>query len=252
MKKNNSGHTGPGKLATPTKRDLVAWVDHSHIQHVENATRSLLHRDIVSARRIRTGYQYKAQRNYHGLYAFAQTGQHIWYESLFEMSALMTLDFTANIQSIASQPMMLQFTSGKVHYPDLFAVHTDGRQVVYDVRPEKLITPKTAGEFAETKRVCDKVGWAYELFTRIDPVVKANMEWLAGYRHPRYRPDLPTQTRVLAAAESPTMFRDLAHVADEGSPARGAMHLYSLLWNRQLTFDMTTLLTTYTNLRKDN
>ncbi|WBM79119.1 TnsA-like heteromeric transposase endonuclease subunit [Cryobacterium breve] len=250
MKRSNSGQTGPGALTTTTRRDLVVWVDHARRQHVENATPALVHRNIVEARRIRTGYQYKAQRNYHGLYAFGQTGQHIWYESLFEMTALMALDFTAGITAIASQPMMMQFADGTVHYPDLFAIHTDGRQVVYDVRPEKLIKPKTQAQFAETKRLCDKVGWAYELFTRIDPLVKANMEWLIGYRHPRYQPNEATQALVLAAADPGARFRDLVHVADRDSPARGAMTVYNLLWHHLLTFDMTAQLTTYTTITK--
>lgn len=250
MKRNNSGQTGPGKLQTTTHRDLVVWVDHSKTQHAENATPALLHRGIVDARRIRTGYQYKAQRNYHGVYAFGQTGQHVWYESLFEMTALMSLDFTADILSVTSQPMMMQFSDGAVHYPDLFAVHTNGRQVVYDVRPEKLVNPKTAAQFAETKRLCDKVGWGYQLFTHIDPIAKANLEWLAGYRHPRYEPDEATRTRVLAAAEIPTTLRELVRTADLRAPARGAISIYNLLWNRLIIFDMTTQLTTHTTITK--
>jgi hypothetical protein len=246
MKRNNSGQTGPGKLPTTTSRDLVLWVDGSRSQHVENATPALLHRDIAGARRIRTGYQYKAQRNYHGVYAFGQTGQHVWYESLFEMTALMSLDFTARINSVVSQPMMMQFADGSVHYPDLFAVHVDGRQVVYDVRPENLINDKATAQFTETKRVCGKVGWDYQVFSHIDPVVKANLEWLAGYRHARYQPDAAILARVLAALRTPVPFRDLVHVADGTSAALGAIAVYNLLWNRALIFDMTTQLTTYT------
>lgn len=250
MTRNNSGQSGPGRLKTATRRDLVVWVDHARTQHVENATPALVHRNIDQARRIRTGYQYKGQRNYHGVYAFGQTGQHVWYESLFEMTALMTLDFTERISSIASQPMMMQFESGAVRYPDLFALHTDGRQVVYDVRPDKLIAPKTVEEFAETRRVCEKVGWAYQLFTHIDPIAKANLEWLAGYRHPRYQPDDETTERVLAAADQPATFRDLVETADTTHRARGAIAVYNLLWNHLLRFDMTTQLTTHTPITK--
>ena len=113
MKRNNSGQAGPGKLKTTAHRDLVVWVDDSKTQHVKNATDALLHRNIVDARRIRTGYQYKGQRNHHGLYAFGQTGKHVWYESLFEMTALMSLDFAAGISSLAAQPMMMQFSNGR-------------------------------------------------------------------------------------------------------------------------------------------
>jgi hypothetical protein len=248
MRRNNSGQMGPGKQATTTRRDLVVWVDESRTQHVQSATPALLHRDIVNARRIRTGYQYKAQRNYHGTYWFSQTESHVWYESLFEMTALMSIDFTADIRSIASQPMMMQFSNGSVHYPDLFAVHSDGRQVVYDVRPKERISEETAIQFAETKRLCDLVGWGYELFTEIDPVAKANLEWLSGYRHKRYLPSVDSTQRLVSAARRGRSFRELTTFAGSEHVAVGAMAIYSLLWRRVLQFDMTTQLTTATTI----
>lgn len=228
------------------------WVDSTKTQHHLRASPELLTRDIQNAKRIRVGYQYKAQRNYHGLYWFAQTGRHVWYESLFEMTALMSLDFHFKIRAISSQPMMMQFTSGKLHVPDLMATHANGQQVVYDVRPDSLITPDTEVQFAETKRICDTVGWEYQLFTAIDPIVKNNLEWLAGYRHARHTPRPHITKRVLAAARTPQPFADLAHVVNDEHPSLGAMALYSLLWNRDLTFDMTLPLTTSTIISKDS
>jgi hypothetical protein len=255
MKRNNSGHTGPGKQASTTKRELVVWVDQSRIQHVEAATPSLLHRDFENARRIRTGYQYKAQRNYHGTYWFSQTGSHVWYESLFEMTALMSMDFTGGITAVASQSMMMQFRDGTVHYPDLFAVHRDGRKVVIDVRPKERIDDAAKVQFAQTKELCDLVGWGYQLFTEIDPVAKANLEWLSGYRHPRYLPNPEVTNKLVTAARRGRTFRDLIKLAGTEHDALGAMAVYSLLWRRILQFDMTTQLTTVTTIHtteKDN
>ena len=252
LKKNNTGRKAPGRIATLLHKDLVVWIDESTTQHVRPAGPALLHEPIQAAKRIRVGHQYKAQRNFHGLYWFAQTGQHVWYESLFEMTALMSLDFFHDIRSISSQPMMMQFAGGKVHFPDLFATHADGHQVVYDVRPERLIDPDAAEQFAETKRICGLVGWEYQLFTSIDPIAKNNLEWLSGYRHPRHVPRPHIRERVLVAAEHARPFTDLVNVVDPHHPALGAMALYNMLWNRSLTFDMTFPLNTFTLISKDN
>jgi hypothetical protein len=248
IKKNNRSQAGPGSQKTSTTKQLVAWVspDSSKTLHVETAGPNLLHRNLHEARRIRTGAQYKAQRNYPGLYAFA--GRHVWHESLFEKSALMSLDYLGGIRTIASQPMMMQFADRTVHYPDFFAVHSDGSQVVYDVRPEELLDEETAVVFAKTKRVCDLVGWRYELFTTIDPLVQSNLEWIAGYSDPRYAPAPDIAQQVLIATINPMRFRDIVEFIDSVIPARGAMTIYNLLWNHLLDFDMTQQLNTYTYL----
>jgi hypothetical protein len=250
LKKRNRGQVGPGKIESLTKRDLIVWIDTSDTQHVQPAGPAMLTKPLHLARRVRTGFQYKAQRNYHGLYWFAQTDQHVWHESLFEMSALMSLDFFHEIEAISAQPMMMQFADGTVHYPDFFATHADGTQVVYDVRPRSRVTPETQAQFDQTKRVCDLVGWKYELFTHIHPAVKANLEWIAGYRHPRYTPSDALRNRVLDAATTPVPFEDLIRVANDTIPALGAMVLYNLIWNRSLQFDMTSPLTSYTTILK--
>ena len=40
--------------------------------------------------------------------------------------------------------------------------------------------------FAATELACAAVGWGYRLVDAPDPVVLANLRWLAGYRHPRH------------------------------------------------------------------
>jgi len=252
LKKNNTGRKAPARIPSLVQKDLVVWIDRAKSQHVRSATPALLHEPIQQAKRIRVGHQYKAQRSFHGLYWFEQTGQHIWYESLFEMTALMSLDFFHDIRAISSQPMMMQFAGGKLHFPDLFATHADGRQVVYDVRPAHLIDDAAAEQFAETRRLCGLVGWEYQLFTAIDPIVKNNIEWLAGYRHERHIPRPHIRDRVMTATVHPRSFAELAAVVDAEHPALGAMALYNLLWNRSLAFDMTLPLTTVTLISKDN
>lgn len=252
LKKNNTGRKAPARISSLRQKDLVVWIDRKDAQHVRVAGPPLLNEPIQQAKRVRVGHQYKAQRNFHGLYWFGQTGEHVWYESLFEMTALMSLDFFHDIHSISSQPMMMQFAGGKLHFPDLFATHADGRQIVYDVRPRELVDDAATTQFAETKRVCDTVGWGYELFTSIDPIAKNNLEWLAGYRHPRHVPKVQVRNRVLAAAESAMPLADLARVVHPDHPALGTMALYNMLWNRSLAFDMTLPLSNFTLISKDN
>ncbi len=54
-----------------------------------------------------------------------------------------------------------------------------------DVRPDDRIEPDDAEAFAATARACRIAGWAFRRVGAIDPVLLANVKWLAGYRHPR-------------------------------------------------------------------
>ena len=55
--------------------------------------------------------------------------------------------------------------------------------------------PRDAAKFEATARACAMVGWNYRLVGVPDPIVTANLRWLAGYRHPRH--DLPDVGEVL-------------------------------------------------------
>jgi hypothetical protein len=43
--------------------------------------------------------------------------------------------------------------------------------------------------FDATRRACELMGWEYRLVGAPNPIVAANLRWLAGYRHPRH--DVP-------------------------------------------------------------
>jgi hypothetical protein len=251
LKKNNRTKAAP--TASPASRlhTLVTWLDAGGAQHTEGASPLLLHRDLHTATRARIGVQYKGKRNYQGIYFFASSRQHVWHESLFEMTALTWLDHQHDIVAIASQPMMLQFPDGRVHFPDYFALHEDGRQVLYDVRPAKLINEKTQAQFDETRRLCNAVGWDYELFTNISPIAKANLEWIAGYRAKRYRPPA-TAIAVLDLLDQPISFRDLQALISPGNRGRGSSAIYSLLWDRIITTDHNQHLNSASTFRRTN
>src|SRR5664280_1981514 len=66
-----------------------------------------------------------------------------------------------------------------------FARRPDGSAVVVDCQPLTRIKPRDAAAFETTRQACREVGWDYRLVCAPDPVLAANVRWLAGYRHPR-------------------------------------------------------------------
>jgi hypothetical protein len=58
--------------------------------------------------------------------------------------------------------------------------------VVVDCRPVDRRAPRDLAAFEATRQACVLAGWEYRLVGAPDPIVTANLRWLAGYRHPRY------------------------------------------------------------------
>ena len=116
-----------------------------------------------------------------------------------ERDHVMALDFDPTVVGIASQPFWLSWRdeAGKLisHAPDFFARRADGTSVVVDCRPVERRKPRDAAKFEATARACAMVGWNYRLVGVPDPIVTANLRWLAEYRHPRH--DLPDVGEVL-------------------------------------------------------
>jgi hypothetical protein len=87
------------------------------------------------------------------------------------------------------------------------------------MRGSGLLQPSTAEiAYASKNRagpmvaLARAVGWCYRLAVPTDPVVAANVRWLAGYRHPRNRgrPDLAAAAQVLIGDPA----SGLSHAAD--------------------------------------
>src|ERR1700748_2980782 len=73
------------------------------------------------------------------------------------------------------------------HAPDYFARRADRSAVVLDCRPVDRRKPADVAKFDATAAACVSLGWEYRLAGAADPIRTANLRWLAGYRHPRYR-----------------------------------------------------------------
>src|SRR5664280_2017680 len=117
------------------------------------------------------------------------------------------------------------------HAPDYFARRADGSAVVVDCQPLTRIKPRDAAAFETTRQACREVGWDYRLVCAPDPVLAANVRWLAGYRHPRN-----AQPEVTAALrEAFTVPGALMDGAQQvGDPIAILPVLFHLLWSQVL------------------
>jgi hypothetical protein len=150
----------------------------------------------------------------------------------------MLLDFDVRVTGLVSQPFRL-FWPGRRgrrgHVPDFFARLSDGTGVVVDVRPDDQIAAEDAEAFAATARACEHAGWVFHRRGLVEPVLLANVKWLAGYRHHRYRlPEIAEQ--LLKVFDRPCgLFVGAEQVGDRLAVLPV---LYHLLWRQILHVEL--------------
>jgi hypothetical protein len=181
---------------------------------------------------------FKGQKNFTGEYWAAISRALVGYESWVERDAAMALDFDPAVVALASQPFRLLWSDGereRGHTPDYFARLEDETGVVVDVRPESLVDEVTAEVFAFTARVCDAVGWQFRQVGDLDQPYRANLRWLARYRHRRcHRAPVADRLREVFAEPQPL----LAGAECVGDRLAVLPVLYHLLWRHELTADL--------------
>ncbi|HEU5423255.1 MAG TPA: TnsA-like heteromeric transposase endonuclease subunit, partial [Nitrolancea sp.] len=181
---------------------------------------------------------YKGQKNFTGWRWVATTGRHVGFESWLERDHLTLLDYDPALTAICSQPFTVFWREGRrerMHTPDYFARAVDGSALVLDVKSQAQITQRDAVAFAAIARVCGEVGWRYERVGELDPVYRANMRWLAAYRHPRFG-ESPLLQRVRACFAQPTPLFAGAQAA--GDRITILPLVYHLLWRQMLRADL--------------
>jgi len=156
----------------------------------------------------------------------------------------MLLDFDPRVTAIAAQPFWLRWRDdagrSRRHAPDLFARLADGSGVVIDVRPDDRIEQKDEEAFDATGKACGLAGWGFRRVGVPDPVLVANVAWLARYRHPRCgSPDLAGLLLEGFAEPSPL----LAGAAAAGDPIAVLPALFHLMWRHALVADLAVRLT---------
>jgi hypothetical protein len=181
---------------------------------------------------------FAGQKSFVGFRWSATTGAHVGYESWLERDHAMLLDFDPQVVGLAAQPFQLFWRDGRRqrrHTPDYFARLADGTGVVVDVRPDNRIEPADAEAFAVTAQACAQVGWQFRRVGAPDPVLAANVRWLAGYRHPRCgRPAVAERLLEVFAQPAP-LFAGAELV---GPRVVVLPVLYHLMWRHLLAADL--------------
>jgi hypothetical protein len=130
----------------------------------------------------------QGQAHYSGWYWSATTGGHVVYESRLELARLLLADFDPRVTAIAAQPFLVTAPSGgrvRRHVPDFLLADRDGGVCVVNVKPaDQLAVPRVAEALAWAGEVFAARGWRHEVWSGADPVLLANVRFLAGYRYP--------------------------------------------------------------------
>jgi hypothetical protein len=164
--------------------------------------------------------------------------RHVGFESWLERDQLTMLDFSPQVGAFSAQPFWLLWScQGKArgHAADFFVRLRDGTGVVVDVRADDGIAPEDADAFEVTAVACASVGWGYRRVGALDPVLAANMRWLAGYRRPRCVRE-EYRRRLLEVFTEPMPV--LAGVAAVGDRIAVLPMLFHLLWAGMLVTDL--------------
>lgn len=189
---------------------------------------------------VRVFGSFHGQRHFSGLWWSATVRRHVGYESWLERDRLMMLDFDPLVIGLSSQPFWLHWPGGR-HAPDYFVRLVCGTGVVIDVRPDERIKSSDAEKFQTTARACGEVGWQYWRLGTPNPVLVANLRWLAGYRHLRCR-DAATALRLRTILTQPMSLEQAVELA--GDRLRVLPTLFHLMWAHNVSTDLTSSLLT--------
>lgn len=188
------------------------------------------------------------------LYFWHRTRSHVWCESQAEKDEVMWLDFTGEVERLWPQPFAITFGQDfdkamTWHVPDFLGLQPSGRLKLYDVRPAERIDQRAQRAFEATSRVCESLGWPYEVLTGHDRNATRVLSWLKACRHERCAPPADAANRILKCAKGGATRRELCEVASPDCPQRANPWVDHLAWHRRLTldlsdrFDSSTLLT---------
>ncbi|WP_220183332.1 TnsA-like heteromeric transposase endonuclease subunit [Sphaerisporangium album] len=185
----------------------------------------------------------KGGTSFAGWYYSVTNADHVGYESWLERDRLILLDADPEVRGIASQPFWLHWHDGvrrRRHAPDYFVRLADGRGRVIDVRADDQIDDAAAQAFEASQRACRSVGWEFARVGVPDPVLMANMRWLARYRRRRCGDRRDVADELLRVFGQPTPLR--AGACSVGDPLLVLPVLFHLLWMGVLAADIGTQL----------
>jgi len=187
---------------------------------------------------------YRGQAHFSGSYWSATMQAPVGYESRLELANLLLADFDPRVSRIQSQPFLLEGDDSdrhRKHIPDYLLGYTDGSTCVVDVKPAaRLTAPKVRESLDWSRRVVEEHGWEYRVECEPNPVLLANVRFLAGYR--RHFQFVPAEVDAAASRlGAPITLNGAiacarAVVADAGLARSLVLHL---LWRQRVRTDMT-------------
>ncbi len=204
-------------------------------------------------RPIRSFPAYRGRRSHQGKYWFSRSQGHVSFESRFEMTALMAVDFRGDATAVSSNPFWLLWPKGQTyqrHAPDFFIRRRDGSALVIDVKPADRVREKDRLQHQRTRDVCLDLSWEYEEFTTIDSTEERNLRLLCAYHHPRFAPSTAARTAIATyvkrSGRNGVQFGELIDITSGETELDGS-HLicstYHMIWNGEIHVDLARPLT---------
>ncbi|WP_434095590.1 TnsA-like heteromeric transposase endonuclease subunit [Streptomyces goshikiensis] len=172
-----------------------------------------------------------------GLWWSATTRRHVAAGSNAMRAQLMVLDRDPDVVGLAGRPVRLQWHDeqgrDRSWTPQLFARRADGTALLVDCPSHTAAGGERALSAAVMmERACEQVGWTYRRLTPLEPVLAANLRWLAGYRHPRNQVRPALTASVLDAFACPRPL--IEGVEAVGDPIEVLPAAFHALWNGHL------------------
>lgn len=206
------------------------------------ALRGVQARQVTAAVPWRKTRSARGQLHYPGYFWSATMSAHVIYESRLELARLLLADFDRHVVAIAAQPFLLQArVSGHArrHVPDFLLVHADKSVHVVNVKPaERLADPRVAEALAWPGRLFRWHGWEHEIWSGSDPVLLANLRFLAGYRRPGLLPEELLDEVLAAVRPGDTIGGVTGRVSGARTPGEVKAAVLRLLWQQRLATDL--------------
>lgn len=199
-------------------------------------------RQVAAAAPWRKTRSARGQVHYPGYFWSATMGAHVVYESRLELARLLLADFDRHVAVIAAQPFLLRARVGgraRRHVPDFLLVHADESVTVVNVKPaSRLADPQTGEALAWPGLLFQARGWEHEIWSGADPVLLANLRFLAGYRRPGLLPEELLDEVLAAVRPGDTIGSVTARVAGARTPGEVKAAVLRLLWQQRLATDL--------------
>ena len=199
-------------------------------------------RQVIAAVPWRKTRSARGQAHCPGYFWSATAGGHVIYESRLELARLLLADFDRHVVAIAAQPFLLRARVGgqaRRHVPDFLLAHADKSVRVVNVKPAgKLAEPQTAEALAWPGQLIEDHGWQYEIWSGTDPLLLANLRFLAGYRRPGLLPEQLLDDVLAAVRPGDTIGSVISRMSPGRRPDAVKAAVLGLLWQQRLATDL--------------